>query len=50
MRDRLRAAGVASDLVVIPDTPHPFWLVNPWFDVVVDRTAAFFKQNLKGAK
>ena len=50
MRDRLRAAGVASDLVVIPDTPHPFWLVNPWFDVVVDKTAAFFKQYLKGAK
>lgn len=50
MRDRLRAAGVASDLVVIPDTPHPFWLVNPWFDLVVDKTAVFFKQHLKGAK
>jgi len=50
MRDRLRAAGVASDLIVIPDTPHPFWLVNPWFDVVVGKTAAFFKQYLRGAK
>jgi pectinesterase len=50
MRDRLRAAGVASDLIVIPETPHPFWLVNPWFDVVVDRTAAFFNQHLKGAR
>ena len=50
MRDRLRAAGVASELIVIPDTPHPFWLVNPWFDVVVEKTAAFFKQYLRGAK
>jgi acetyl esterase/lipase len=50
MRDRLRAVGVGSELVVIPDTPHTFWLVNPWFDVVVGKTAAFFKQHLKGAK
>ena len=53
MRDRLRAAGGASELIIIPDTPHPFWLVNPWFDVVVDKTAAFFNQHLqhlKGAK
>jgi pectinesterase len=50
MRDRLRAAGVASDLIVIPQTPHPFWLVNPWFDLVVDKTAAFFNQHLKGAR
>jgi acetyl esterase/lipase len=48
MRDRLRTAGVTSDLVVIPGTPHPFWLVNPWFDVVVSRTAAFFNQQLRG--
>ena len=50
MRDRLRALGVASELVVIPDTPHPFWLVNPWFDEVVARTEGFFKQQLRGAR
>ena len=48
MRDRLRGLGIASDLVVIPDTPHPFWLVHPWFDGVVARTEAFFKQQLRG--
>src|SRR4029077_5476274 len=31
MRDRLRALGIDSEIVVIPGTPHPFWLVNPWF-------------------
>src|SRR4029077_17956746 len=42
MRDRLRAFGIRSELVVLPETPHPFWLVNPWFDVVVAQTTAFF--------
>jgi len=49
MRDRLRALGIASDLIVLPETPHPFWLVNPWFDVVLARTGAFFNQHLKGS-
>jgi pectinesterase len=50
MRDRLRALGVGSDLVTIPDTPHPFWLVQPWFDGVVARTETFFKQQLRGTR
>jgi pectinesterase len=50
MRDRLRALGIAADLVVIPDTPHPFWLVHPWFDEVVSRTEAFFNQQLRGTR
>jgi pectinesterase len=35
MCDRLRALGIDSEIVVIPDTPHPFWLVDPWFDRTV---------------
>jgi pectinesterase len=50
MRDRLRAFGIRSELVVLPETPHPFWLVNPWFDVVVARTTAFFNDQLRGEK
>jgi pectinesterase len=49
MRDRLRALGIASDLVVIPETPHPFWLVNPWFEGVLTRTEHFFNQHLRGS-
>jgi acetyl esterase/lipase len=50
MRDRLRALGIPSELVILPDTPHPFWLVNPWFDVVLARSEAFLNQHLRGKK
>lgn len=43
MRDRLRAAGVGSEIVVFPDTPHPFWLFYPWFEPTVDATASFLR-------
>jgi lysophospholipase L1-like esterase len=46
MRDKLRAAGVASDIIVIPDTPHPFWLFNPWFDRVLDESDKFLRKHL----
>ena len=46
MRDKLRAAGVASDLIVVPDTPHPFWLFNPWFDRVLDEADKFLRPQL----
>lgn len=43
MRDRLRAAGVVSEIVVLPDTPHPFWLFHPRFEPTVDATASFLR-------
>jgi pectinesterase len=47
MRDALRAHGVASELVVLPDTPHPFWLVEPWFSRTLQETARFFAEHLR---
>jgi xylan 1,4-beta-xylosidase len=46
MLARLRAAGVASELVVIPDTPHPFWLFRPWFDQTIRHVEEFLKKTL----
>lgn len=46
MRDRLLAAGVASELVFLPDTPHPFWLFEPWFGEVVRLTDDFLRRTL----
>jgi PelA/Pel-15E family pectate lyase len=46
MRDKLRAAGVDSEVIVIPDTPHPFWLFNPWFDHVIDESDKFLRRHL----
>ena len=44
MRDRLRALGLDAEIVVIPDTPHPFWLVHPWFDRVVAEIDRFLER------
>lgn len=46
MQARLRAEGVASEIVVIPDTPHPFWLFRPWFDQTILHIEEFLKKTL----
>ncbi|HUG12117.1 MAG TPA: pectate lyase [Opitutaceae bacterium] len=46
MRDKLRATGVDSEIVVFPDTPHPFWLFNPWFERVVDESDRWMRRHL----
>jgi pectinesterase len=48
MCDRLHAAGVASEIVVIPDTPHPFWLFHPWFEPTLAATDRFLRTRLAG--
>lgn len=48
MRDKLRAARVASEIVVIPDTPHPFWLFHPWFEPTVVAADHFLRVQLAG--
>lgn len=50
MRDRLRAAGIASEIVVIPGTPHPFWLFHPWFEPTLAATDHFLRAQLLGKK
>ena len=49
MSARLRALGIASHVVVLPGAPHPFWLVHPWFERVLQETDAFLRRQLKGA-
>ena len=46
MQAKLRALGVNSEMVVIPDTPHPFWLFHPWFDQTILRVEEFLKKTL----
>jgi acetyl esterase/lipase len=46
MQSRLRAVGVASESVVVPDTPHPFWLFRPWFDQTVRHVEEFLKKTM----
>lgn len=46
MRERLRALGVESEIVTLSDTPHPFWLFNPWFNRVLDESDRFLRRHL----
>jgi pectinesterase len=47
MSAKLNALGITSELIVVPDTPHPFWLFHPWFDVTVENIDRFFKKTMK---
>ncbi len=44
---KLNALGIASEIIVVPDTPHPFWLFKPWFDVTADNIEQFFNQTMR---
>ena len=46
MQAKLQALGIESRIVTIPDTPHPFWLVHPWFNQTLDETERFLAAQL----
>lgn len=39
-------AGVDSRTVLLPDTPHSFWMFDPWLQPTVDATVAFLDEHL----
>lgn len=45
MAAKLNALGIRSEIVVVPDTPHPFWLFRPWFDTTVAEIDRFFRKS-----
>lgn len=44
--EKYKAAGASAELVKIPDGIHAFWNGDRWFDDVMARTTAFFRQHL----
>lgn len=46
MAARMAQVGVASRTLVLPDTPHSFWLFDPWLQTTVDATVAFLNQQM----
>ena len=40
---RLRALGIPARVVLLPDTPHSFWLFDPWLAPTVDATDDFLR-------
>jgi len=46
MAERLRALGVPNRVVPVPDTPHSFWLFDPWLAPTVEATDDFLREYL----
>jgi pectinesterase len=46
---KLDAAGVASRVVLLPETPHSFWLFDPWLAPTVEATVRFLDEHMGGA-
>ncbi|MCS0615168.1 alpha/beta hydrolase [Massilia kyonggiensis] len=44
MAERLRALGVPNRVVPVPDTPHSFWLFDPWLAPTVEAADAFLRE------
>ena len=45
--NKIKPFGVYSEVYTIPDTPHTFWLFDPWFQPVVDKTVSFLNKVFK---
>jgi acetyl esterase/lipase len=43
---KMNAAGVPSRTVLLPDTPHSFWLFDPWLQPTVDATVEFLDRHM----
>jgi acetyl esterase/lipase len=43
---KMNAVGVANQVVFLQDTPHSFWLFDPWLDPAVDATVAFLQREM----
>jgi acetyl esterase/lipase len=47
---KMNSVGIASQVVVLPDTPHSFWLFDPWLQPTVDATVAFLGQQMRAGR
>jgi len=43
---KMRAQGVAAQTVLLPDTPHSFWLFDPWLGPTVEATVGFLSEHM----
>lgn len=46
MIQKLNAFGIYSEVHTIPNTPHPFWFFEPWFETTCGYAAAFLDKTL----
>jgi len=48
MSRRLRMMGIESQVLSVENSPHVFWLVEPWFEPTLVETAKFLRKHLVG--
>lgn len=46
MMAKMAQAGVKADKFILPDTPHSFWLFDPWLQATTDATITFLDTQL----
>ena len=46
MAARLKLLGRDAAVLTLPDTPHVFWLFQPWFEQIVAASGAFLRRPL----
>ncbi|WP_293787166.1 alpha/beta hydrolase [uncultured Pedobacter sp.] len=44
---KIKPFGIYSEVHTFPDTPHPFWLFNPWFEEVSSVMIKFLDKQFK---
>jgi pectinesterase len=49
MLARMRECGVPGRVVLVPGTPHSFWLFEPWIGPTVEAADAFLREHLPPA-
>jgi acetyl esterase/lipase len=47
MAARMRAVGVPGRVVLLPETPHSFWMFEPWIGPTVEATVGFLDEYLR---
>jgi acetyl esterase/lipase len=46
MVEKMNAVGARSRVVLLPDTPHSFWMFDPWLQPTVDATVDFLDEQM----
>ncbi len=46
MVEKMAAHGVASQVLLLPGTPHSFWLFDPWLEPTVTAMASFLAEHM----
>ena len=49
MVTRLRSLGIVAEVHTLPNTPHPFWLFDPWFEETRSLVVAFLDGTFQGS-